>query len=152
MTDSKKIFTFNALREAFLSFLASVIWPRGYMVKKYQDLLFLIKWKDAEGRQMAWHGGYEKKQTSFLLSCMSKGCNAFFDIGANFGLCSLQVAKSGRAAAVHAFEPDPGRFAHMEGNLYPARRSSISSRPTAAVDNKRLQGTIDMDVVFLRSI
>ena len=138
------MYALNELREFFLRFIASIIWPRGYMVKKYQDLLFLIKWKSDEGKQLAWYGGYEKAQADFLLSNMSKGCNAFFDIGANFGLYSLQVAQSGRAAAVHAFEPHPERFAHMEGNLYLNKLTEAVKMHQLSVSDKT--GTLLLDL------
>lgn len=97
---------------------ARITWTGGYKVKRYNGLLWLFCWRNMVDRNVALLGGYEKEQIAFLLSKMAGGYDAFIDIGANFGLYTVQIAASGRAKELHAFEPDPRNFAQLNSNLY----------------------------------
>jgi len=97
---------------------ARLTWTGGYKVKRYEGLLWLLDWRNYVDRQVGLLGGYEKAQVAYLLSRMKPECDVFIDVGANFGLYSLQVAKVGYAREVHAFEPDPRNLAQLTGNLY----------------------------------
>jgi FkbM family methyltransferase len=97
---------------------ARLTWVEGYKVKRYGDVLLLLNWRNYVDRQVGLLGGYEREQIDYLLTRMAGGCDAFIDVGANFGLYSLLVARSGRVRAIHAFEPDPRNLAQLAGNLY----------------------------------
>lgn len=61
---------------------------------------------------------YEGLFLQRLLSHLQPG-DTFFDVGANIGLVSLIVARQPVFAGgiVHAFEPEPRNFAHLQRNL-----------------------------------
>ncbi len=97
---------------------ARLTWTEGHKIKRYAGLLWLLDWRNYVDRQLGLLGGYEKEQVAYLLSRMKPGCDAFVDVGANFGLYCLQVAKAGSAREIHAFEPDPRNIGQLTGNLY----------------------------------
>ncbi len=61
---------------------------------------------------------YEGAFLQRILAHLRSG-DTFFDVGANIGLVSLVVARhpSFSGGAVHAFEPEPRNFAHLQRNL-----------------------------------
>lgn len=61
---------------------------------------------------------YEELFLQRILSHLRAG-DTFFDVGANIGLVSLIVARQPQFAGgvVHAFEPEPRNFAHLQRNL-----------------------------------
>ena len=113
----KRIPVVKRLYPALLKHWALLSSCDGYKVQRYQGLLWLLNYRNFVDRQVGVFGGFEQAQVSYLLSQMSKA-DAFIDIGANFGLYTLQIAKSGRASEIHAFEPDPRNYAQLSGNLY----------------------------------
>jgi FkbM family methyltransferase len=59
---------------------------------------------------------YEKEESRMMENLVTDGDN-FFDIGANIGWYSLNIAASRRATRVYAFEPLPTTFAQLGTNL-----------------------------------
>ena len=110
-------------------------WVDGYNVRRYNGLRWLLCCRNFVDRQIGGFDGFEQRQMRYLLDAMQKGCDAFLDIGANFGLYSLQVAKSGLAKEVHAFEPDARNAAQLAGNLYLNQMTSqVHVHPVAVSD------------------
>ncbi|HRJ13020.1 MAG TPA: FkbM family methyltransferase, partial [Alphaproteobacteria bacterium] len=98
---------------------AKHMWPGGHKIIAYHGLRLIIHYRNYIDRQIAFYGGYEEAQVAYLLRAMrERTCDLFIDVGANFGLYTLQVAQSGAAAAVYAFEPDERNAAQLGGNLY----------------------------------
>lgn len=59
---------------------------------------------------------YEKNESAMMEALIADGDN-FFDIGANIGWYSINIAVSRRAAKVYCFEPIPRTYAHLQNNL-----------------------------------
>jgi len=135
---------FKRLYPSLLKRWASLTWPHGYKIKKHQGILFLLNWQNHIDRKVGLRGGHERDQVSFLLSQMTGRCDAFLDIGANFGLYALQVVKTGYASAIHAFEPDPRNYAQMQGNLYLNKMTGTIKTHQLAVSDRA--GMLEFDL------
>jgi FkbM family methyltransferase len=59
---------------------------------------------------------YEKAESEMLENLVQDG-DTFFDIGANIGWYSLNIAASRRATQVHCFEPLPKTWKQLQANL-----------------------------------
>jgi FkbM family methyltransferase len=59
---------------------------------------------------------YEKEESTMMEQLVADGDN-FFDIGANIGWYSINIAASRRASTVYAFEPIPTTYARLGENL-----------------------------------
>ena len=59
---------------------------------------------------------YEKDESEMMEKLVADGDN-FFDVGANIGWYSINMAAARRAATVYAFEPLPTTYAHLQTNL-----------------------------------
>jgi hypothetical protein len=123
------------LNRGFRRRYAKLTSVEGFKVKKYNVLLWLICYRNYVDRQIGFMGGFEKDQIRYLLTSMTKGCDVFLDVGANFGLYALQIAKSGLAHEVHAFEPDARNAAQLAGSLYLDKLTSkVRVHPVAVSD------------------
>lgn len=64
--------------------------------------------------------GYEIEETSFILALLSESQHpifTIFDIGANVGWYSLNIAKKFPEFKIHAFEPIPKTFGYLNDNI-----------------------------------
>jgi FkbM family methyltransferase len=59
---------------------------------------------------------YEKEESVMMENLVADG-DQFFDIGANIGWYSINIAASRRATTVHAFEPIPSTYDDLQRNL-----------------------------------
>lgn len=59
---------------------------------------------------------YEKFDSAIIERLIDDG-DVFFDIGANIGWYSINVALARRAAQIHSFEPIPTTYSYLEKNL-----------------------------------
>jgi FkbM family methyltransferase len=59
---------------------------------------------------------YEKDESAMMENLIANGDN-FFDIGANIGWYSINIATSRRAAMVFCFEPIPRTYGHLQKNI-----------------------------------
>lgn len=116
---------------------ARLTWPGGYKLKAYNGLLLTLNHKNYIDRQIAFYGGYEQAQLRHLSAHMQKGCDLFIDVGANFGLYSLQIAKHNWALNIHAFEPDARNYAQFGGNMYLNKLSDKITLHRFAVSDKK---------------
>jgi len=97
---------------------AGLFWPGGFTVVRVRGARFLVNYRNFVDRQLAFYGGYEDAQLDYLLGAMTAArCDLFLDVGANFGLYSVLVAKVGAARRIVAIEPDPRSNAQHEANL-----------------------------------
>jgi FkbM family methyltransferase len=71
-------------------------------------LMLWLNYANYVDRQLIIHEPYEAPQIAHLLEqCARRPFDLFVDVGANFGLYSLLLARTGRVGNVLAFEPDP---------------------------------------------
>jgi len=97
---------------------ARIFWPGGYAVVSSNDALFLVNYRNFVDRRIAFHGGYETEQMTYLTGAMrARGCDLFLDIGANIGLYSVQIGREDLARRILAFEPDPRNAYQFGANL-----------------------------------
>lgn len=59
---------------------------------------------------------YEKEESQMMENLIADG-DVFFDIGANIGWYSINIAASRRASTIYAFEPVPATYNHLKTNL-----------------------------------
>jgi FkbM family methyltransferase len=59
---------------------------------------------------------YEKAESAMMEKLVSDG-DSFFDIGANVGWYSINMAASRRSSKVHSFEPIPRTYENLKRNL-----------------------------------
>jgi len=71
---------------------------------------------------------YEKDESAMLENLISDG-DSVFDIGANIGWYSINIATSKRAVKVYAFEPIPKSFRQLQVNV------ALNSVPNAIIHN-----------------
>jgi FkbM family methyltransferase len=104
---------------SFARRLARRTWTGGFKVVRRHDALFLLNYRNYVDRRLAFEGGYERAQLAFLTDGLRRrGCDTFVDIGANFGLYSILMAKEPGCEQVIAFEPDPRNYDQLRANLY----------------------------------
>jgi FkbM family methyltransferase len=74
-------------------------------------------------------GAYEPDETAMVLRLV-KGASTVFDVGANIGWYSLNIAaRFGDAVDVHAFEPLPPTFDQLVANIALNKADSIHAHP-----------------------
>ena len=109
------------LKRAVPSMKKRLAWltsKRGFTLKQAHGALFLLHYGNYVDRQIAFYDDYEYRQIDTLLNAMRvRGCDLFVDIGANIGVYTILVAKSGAAARVVAFEPDERNRMQLGANL-----------------------------------
>lgn len=138
MTIIAKIPVVKRLYPSLMKRWASLTWRGGYNIRPYNGLLWLLNWRNFVDRQIGLLGSFEDAQRKYMLNAMQQGGDAFLDVGANFGLYALQVAKTGSMQQVHAFEPDPRNIAQLSANLYLNRLTdSVILHPVAVSDAER---------------
>lgn len=71
---------------------------------------------------------YEKDESAMMENLVSDG-DCFFDIGANIGWYSINIATARRAARVHAFEPIPKTFSQLQTNV------ALNAVPNVVIHN-----------------
>jgi FkbM family methyltransferase len=71
---------------------------------------------------------YEKNESIMMENLVSDGDN-YFDIGANIGWYSINIAVSRRAAKIFSFEPIPKTYSHLQRNI------EINSVPNVKIHN-----------------
>ena len=71
---------------------------------------------------------YEKKESSMMENLISDG-DTVFDIGANIGWYSINIAVARRASKVFCFEPIPKTYQHLQNNL------ALNSTPNVVSNN-----------------
>ena len=97
--------------------------------------LIHLELNDYGGRSMYYFGDYDPKITRVLRRTLSPGDNVV-DIGANFGLISLQAAKIvGSNGAVHAFEPQRGLADQIKTSARLNGYRQLTVHPTALSDS-----------------
>jgi FkbM family methyltransferase len=125
--------------------LAKTTWIGGFRVVTSRDVLWLLDYRNYVDRQIYLYGGYEDDRLDYLLSHMNKTpTDVFIDVGANFGLYTMNVAKSGNAARLIAYEPDPRNYDQLRANLYLNRLSLRAETYPCAVSDT--PGTVHLNL------
>ncbi len=124
--------------------LASQLWRHDINIAGYNGLRWLLNRQNRVDRKVIC-GGYEREQYGYLAEKMKeRGCDIFLDIGANFGLYAVQVAASGLAHQVQAFEPDPRNHAQLQANVYLNRLAARISCHAVALSDRA--GTVTFEL------
>ena len=100
----------------FLYALTVLLWHKKTGIIKRHGIRYKIDLNEAVGLSLFLFGNYQKhiiKNKSIKLSPRS----IIFDVGANFGVFSLQFAKLVPSGKVYAFEPTHYAFSKLEKNL-----------------------------------
>ena len=71
---------------------------------------------------------YEKNESAMMENLIADG-NTFFDIGANIGWYSINIAIARRATKVFCFEPIPKTYQHLQNNL------ALNATPNVVANN-----------------
>lgn len=88
--------------------------------------------------------GFERAELRFTEAMLRPG-DAFWDVGANFGLYSvIAAARVGRRGSVLAFEPEPGNYRRLWLNL-------LVNRITCARTHRVAVGAENLDAVEFQS-
>jgi FkbM family methyltransferase len=120
------------LRPSVLRRWARLRHPDGAMLARYFETRFLLDHRNYVDRQVGLLGGFERAQIAALLADLrAMDCDAFLDVGANFGLYALIVARHGLAREVVAVEPDPRSRLQLDANRWLNRDAPV---PVAALD------------------
>lgn len=94
-------------------------------VKYRNGILLHLNLGDWVQQQVYFLGDYEKEEIDFLYQFLKHG-DVFFDIGANFGLFSLNASKVvGNQGKVFAFEPFPANFQKFQQHISANRFQNI---------------------------
>ncbi len=72
--------------------------------------------------------GYEEKDTKMILKLVPEQ-GVVFDIGANMGWYSLLIARYCKVSQIHAFEPIPKTYSHLEQNIKLNQLTNIVTHP-----------------------
>jgi FkbM family methyltransferase len=87
-------------------------------VTRAQDALFVVDTADLIDRALALEGIWDAEQLEdFAAFCRRRPVDYFLDIGANTGVYSILLTRKGLGGEMIAFEPDPGNYARLLGNL-----------------------------------
>jgi len=122
---------------SLLKTLARCVWRGGYRLKKYFGSIFLLNFNNYVDREISLHGAFELPQTKFFLNQIAqRKYDVFLDIGANFGLYSINVARSGCITEVHSFEPDIRNFYQLSSNIYLNKFFDIITPHKVALSDK----------------
>lgn len=70
-------------------------------------------------------GTYEKEEMDMVLKLMEKG-SYFYDIGANIGWFSINIAKNVENVKIHAFEPIPKTYGFLKKNIELNKITNVS--------------------------
>lgn len=76
---------------------------------------------------------------SRMMHKLFEGCKTFYDIGANIGWHSLNLAGKYRDATFYCFEPIPVTFQHLQGNIHLNSFNNIHAFNLALSDKNNLQ-------------
>jgi FkbM family methyltransferase len=99
---------------------ARLSWPNGRGIVRRDGVLYLINlnsgiWYDKQILQL---GLPDKEQLAYLVdNIRRKNCDAFLDVGANFGLYATYVAMHTDCADIRAYEPDSRSHDKLRANL-----------------------------------
>jgi len=112
---TKNIPVVKRLYPAFRKLVTKYTWVSGFKIKKYKGFYMLLERNTAIGKFIGIYCGHELEQTKFFFENI-ENCDAFFDIGANVGLYTLEAAHR-RIKEINAFEPDFRNINSLHTNL-----------------------------------
>lgn len=97
----------------------------GKIIKEYFGCYFLLSPSDFVDRVIVFEKNYEKNQIKNLLHLSKKyKADVFLDIGCNFGLYSVIVAKNTEISEIHSFDPDIRNICRYHANIWLNKLSS----------------------------
>ncbi|MCM2265309.1 MAG: FkbM family methyltransferase [Desulfuromonadales bacterium] len=89
-------------------------------IRNRLGLALLLRYGNYIDRKIILNEDYERRQIdAFIALLNSNDVRVFLDIGANFGLYSLTVARQGvKVDRIFAFEPDRDNYNNLCGNIF----------------------------------
>lgn len=106
------------IRKIYPKLLSSVLCSKKEFIVNFKNIKVFINIKDPLDKLIFYKNEYEEKQLNFLCQWINiNKPEVFIDIGANFGLYSLQIAKLFKALKVITFEPVPTTFNKLKLNI-----------------------------------
>jgi len=108
-----------------------------YFLRRINGVCYLLDKDNNVDRRVDAFGMYEPEQMSTLLGLMERlQPQQFLDIGAHWGLYSIQVAMQPSLVTtqITAFEPDPINRAQLFGNLFVNRIERVKVLPVGLSD------------------
>ncbi len=133
---------FSRFRKSVLKRLARLRYPDGHHLAYRDKAIWLLNHYNFVDRQLGTFGGFERAQMDYFFSIKAMPADAFLDIGANFGLYTVNAAVRGVAREIIAFEPDHRNAAQLAANLYLNNLTDrVVIRPEAVSDQA---GTIGL--------
>lgn len=93
---------------------------RKIKIRKRLGLSLLLRYGNYIDRKLILHEYYEKRQIETIVTLINNNnVQKFMDIGANFGLYSLTVArKCPKVSKIISFEPDRDNYNNLCGNIF----------------------------------
>ena len=83
-----------------------------------EGINYLVNYKNSIDRKLIVDGGYEKEQLACFSSLIKEhACTKFYDVGANIGLYTVNIARLPSIKEVVAFEPTPANICQLKANL-----------------------------------
>jgi FkbM family methyltransferase len=106
------------IRKIYSKLLNSILNSKKDFIVNFKNIRVFINIKDPLDKLIFYKNEYEEKQIDFLRRWINKNNpNIFIDIGANFGLYSLQMSKLFKKLKIIAFEPVLTTFNKLKMNI-----------------------------------
>lgn len=90
-----------------------------------------------------WDRGYEQDVSALLDIVLPEG-GTLYDIGSNWGFCSLHAASNRSRLNIHAFEPHPRTFQDLVSCVQQAGLADLVTCHNVALSNQDKQAFIDL--------
>ena len=106
------------IRKIYSKLLNSILNSKKDFIVNFKNIRVFVNIKDPLDKLIFYKNEYEEKQIDFLCRWINKNNpNIFIDIGANFGLYSLQISKLFEKLKIIAFEPILTTFNKLKMNI-----------------------------------
>lgn len=83
-----------------------------------EGINYLVNYKNSIDRKLIVDGEYEKEQLAYFSSLIKEhACTKFYDVGANIGLYTVNIARLPSIKEIVAFEPTPENTCQLKADL-----------------------------------
>ena len=119
--------------------------PTRHKIVRTMGAEFFVRPDNYVDRHMCVSGGYEKLQLNAILDYAGKiEFDAFYDIGANFGLYTCIIGVSGLVSEVHSFECDVRNVYHLYGHVRMNNLLDTVHVHSIAIGDNKKEATLHM--------
>lgn len=135
----------SRLKTSLYRFYYKTLSPTRHKVVRFKGAEFCVRPDNYIDRRMWIEGGYEVEQIQTMLDAARKtDFDAFLDIGANFGLYSCILGRSGSVPTVHSIECDPRNLNHLYGHIDMNDLFEMIKVHAVAAGDKKGKATLNM--------